>query len=147
MDALGEEAARAGAFAAVLVLPKGRGAAVDLMVVDRATRKTVVRTVEATAAPGDGAAAEVALRAVELLQASLLEASHPPPAARALPAPASPALPTDVAAVGRAAAAAAGRPHARRRRRHAPRFGDIGPQIAPALRPSATAAGSGGRTA
>jgi hypothetical protein len=134
LDALGEEAARAGAFAAVLVLPKGRGAAVDLMVVDRATQKTLVRTVEATAAPGEGAAAEVALRAVELLQASLLEASHPPPAARALPAPATRVLPPDVGGwvaprpaplAGPTLGVGVGMLHG---------FGGIGAQIAPALR-------------
>jgi hypothetical protein len=134
LDALGEEAARAGAFAAVLVLRKGSGAAVDLMVVDRATQKTVVRTVEATAAPGDGAAAEVALRAVELLQASLLEATHPPPAARALPAPLPRALPADVAGWVAPRPTAQAGPTLGAGVAMLQAFGGIGPQIAPVLR-------------
>lgn len=135
LEVLGDEASRAGAFAAVLVLPRSRGAAVDLMVVDRATQKTVLRTVAASNASGDGAAAEVALRAVELLQASLLEATHPPPAAAALPRPAAPLpVPADVTRwvaprppplSGFTLGAGVALLHA---------FGDIGPQVAPALR-------------
>ncbi|AUX21931.1 hypothetical protein SOCEGT47_024290 [Sorangium cellulosum] len=65
-------AEEAGAFAAATIFRSRRGATADLWIVDRVTRKTVVRTVEVA---GAAAPSVMAVRAVELLQASLLEAS------------------------------------------------------------------------
>ncbi|AUX31427.1 MULTISPECIES: hypothetical protein [Sorangium] len=61
-----------GAFAAAAIFRSGAGATADLWIVDRVTQKTVVRTVEVS---GAAAPSVMAVRAVELLQASLLEAS------------------------------------------------------------------------
>lgn len=106
LRALMERAARdEGAFAAATISRAEAGAEVDLWIVDRVTDKTVIRTIEdgGTAAPS-----VLAVRAVELLQASLLEATaarsardappakSPPPAESAPPARAA-KLPQDVA--------------------------------------------------
>ncbi|WP_437941106.1 hypothetical protein [Sorangium sp. So ce341] len=61
-----------GAFAAAAIFRSRAGATADLWIVDRVTQKTVVRTVEVS---GAAAPSVMAVRAVELLQASLLEAS------------------------------------------------------------------------
>ncbi|WP_437727708.1 hypothetical protein [Sorangium sp. So ce861] len=61
-----------GAFAAAAIFRSRAGATADLWIVDRVTQKTVVRTV---AVSGAAAPSVMAVRAVELLQASLLEAS------------------------------------------------------------------------
>ncbi|WP_437736897.1 hypothetical protein [Sorangium sp. So ce1335] len=61
-----------GAFAAAAIFRSRAGAAADLWIVDRVTQKTVVRTVEVA---GAAAPSVMAVRAVELLQASLLEAN------------------------------------------------------------------------
>jgi hypothetical protein len=80
-------AREAGAFAAVMVSPSNGGTSADIWVTDRVTGKTSVRNVEVS---GTTAPADLAVRAVDLLQASLLEAT--PAAAR----PRAPA-PADVA--------------------------------------------------
>ncbi|WP_437930634.1 hypothetical protein WMF37_15835 [Sorangium sp. So ce291] len=90
-----ERAARdEGAFAAAALFRSRAGATADLWIVDRVTQKTVVRTVEVA---GAAAPSVMAVRAVELLQASLLEAnllaSRPPPGGAAA---ASVAVPDDV---------------------------------------------------
>ncbi|WP_433935904.1 hypothetical protein AB3662_14400 [Sorangium cellulosum] len=61
-----------GAFAAAAIFRSRAGATADLWIVDRVTQKTVVRTVEVA---GAAAPSVMAVRAVELLQASLLEAN------------------------------------------------------------------------
>ncbi|MGK3994857.1 hypothetical protein [Sorangium sp. So ce1024] len=106
-----------GAFAAAAIFRSRSGAAADLWIVDRVTQKTVVRTVEVA---GAAAPSVMAVRAVELLQASLLEASLLASRARPRPDGAADgggvAVPDDVrrwmAPVRRRAAAdpAAGRP-------------------------------------
>jgi hypothetical protein len=80
-----ERAAReTGAFAAVIVSPSSGGTAADIWVTDRVTGKTSVRTVEVN---GTTAAADLAVRAADLLKASLLEATADTGRARP-PAPA-----------------------------------------------------------
>jgi hypothetical protein len=70
-----ERAAReAGAFAAATISRSPAGATADLWIADRLTRKTVVRTAEVG---GASTPSVLAVRAVELLQASLLESSAP----------------------------------------------------------------------
>lgn len=73
-------AQEAGAFAAATIVRSQAGATADLWIVDRVTRKTVVRTVEVG---GAAAPSVLAVRTVELLRASLLEASAPPGRERA----------------------------------------------------------------
>ncbi|WP_437310302.1 hypothetical protein [Sorangium sp. So ce388] len=90
-----ERAARdEGAFAAAALFRSRAGATADLWIVDRVTQKTVVRTVEVA---GAAAPSVMAVRAVELLQASLLEAnllaSRPSPGGAAAD---SVAVPDDV---------------------------------------------------
>jgi len=76
-----EQAARdTGAFAAATASRSGAGATVDLWIVDRVTDKTVIRTL---GSGGTSAPTVIAVRAVELLQASLLEANDPARAAAA----------------------------------------------------------------
>ncbi|WP_437552594.1 hypothetical protein WME97_15000 [Sorangium sp. So ce367] len=76
-----ERAAKeADAFAAATIVRSRTGATADLWIVDRVTQKTVVRAVEAA---GAAAPSVMAVRAVELLQASLLEASLQEPQGRA----------------------------------------------------------------
>ncbi|WP_437536008.1 hypothetical protein WME79_15560 [Sorangium sp. So ce726] len=76
-----ERAAKeAGAFAAATIVRSRTGATADLWIVDQVTQKTVVRAVEAS---GAAAPSVMAVRAVELLQASLLEASLQEPRGRA----------------------------------------------------------------
>ncbi|WP_437813982.1 hypothetical protein [Sorangium sp. So ce1078] len=79
-------ARRAGAIAAIRVVRSGRG--VEVWIADRVTGKTVLR--EMAGGADDGGApdrdAALALRVVELLRASLLEASLPAPPPGELPA-------------------------------------------------------------
>jgi hypothetical protein len=96
--AMESAAIEARAFAAVMILPAMGGAAADVWVVDRVTGKTLIRTVQVG---GPSAPADLAVRAVELVQASLLEATAAPkagpasaPAAASASAPAS--IPEDV---------------------------------------------------
>ncbi|MCC6556983.1 MAG: hypothetical protein IT372_28865 [Polyangiaceae bacterium] len=125
-----------GAFAAASISRSAGGAAADLWIVDRVTGKTVIRTVG-----GDGASTPsiIAVRAVELLQASLLEATararatapvprdiarFAAPAPSAVPAPAPARLPL-LAGFGMEGAVA-----------FLQSTGAIGPAIGPALRVS-----------
>jgi hypothetical protein len=80
-----EGAARgANAIAAIRAVPSDRG--VEVWVADRVTGKTVLREVASDGAPDDDGA--LALRAVELLRASLLEIALPePPRGEVAPPP------------------------------------------------------------
>jgi len=62
-------------FASIAILRSGSQAVTDVWVVDRISGKTLIRRVEAGAEPGPTAARTLAIRAVELLRASLLEVS------------------------------------------------------------------------
>src|SRR5688572_5666371 len=59
-------------FATIVLVPGAGGAAVDVWIADHVTRKTVVRTIRVAPTDRD-ASSLVAVRAVELLRASLLE--------------------------------------------------------------------------
>ncbi|XXT23275.1 hypothetical protein WME94_17210 [Sorangium sp. So ce429] len=150
-----ERAARdEGAFAAAAIFRSRAGATADLWIVDRVTQKTVVRTVEVA---GAAAPSVMAVRAVELLQASLLEAnllaSRPPPGGAAAD---SVAVPDDVrrwmAPVRRQAAAdpAAERPGmlagigVEAGLAALQSTGGIGPALGPALRLSYGGGAAGG---
>ena len=83
---LEERARAAGAIAAIRIAKSGAGS-VEMTIVNRATGKTVMRTL-AVATPEDPASTElVATRTVELLRASLIElaAEHPSRGEIALP--------------------------------------------------------------
>ncbi|WP_437958418.1 hypothetical protein WME76_01335 [Sorangium sp. So ce119] len=73
----------AGAIAAIRAVPSGRG--VEVWIADRVTGKTVLREMAGDAGAPDRDAA-LALRVVELLRASLLEAALPAPPPGELPA-------------------------------------------------------------
>jgi hypothetical protein len=76
-----------GGFATVSMNRAGAGAQADIWISDHVTGKTVVRRLEVGGAPN--AAAVLAIRAMELLRASLLEVAEPEPttaAPRAAPA-------------------------------------------------------------
>jgi hypothetical protein len=77
-EAAEEEPPVAGVFATIAIVPRTADAA-DIWVADRITGKTVVRRVQAGAGSNRDVAAILAVRAVELLQASLLEAIEPAP--------------------------------------------------------------------
>jgi hypothetical protein len=66
-----------GVFATIVVVPRAPDAA-DIWVADRITQKTVVRRVQVGSGTGNDVAAILAVRAVELLQACLLEAVDRP---------------------------------------------------------------------
>jgi hypothetical protein len=85
-----QAAERTQSVATVAIDRAGRGAAADVWISDRISGKTVVRRLRVGGGPG--AAAVLAIRALELLRASLLEVVAPPPAAEQ---PAA-AAPTDV---------------------------------------------------
>ena len=91
----------AGVFATIAIVPRTADAA-DIWVADRITGKTVVRRIQVPPGTGRDVAPILAVRAVELLQASLLEALEPPPRTESTSSPAPPppvaAVPTDVAA-------------------------------------------------
>jgi hypothetical protein len=97
-----EQATEGGPFAAVLLHRAIGGSFTDIWVADHATRKTVVRRVEAGGV-GDRADRALALRVVELMRASLLEGLVLSPGDLSTPGspPAAPA--SDVVAWTRAA--------------------------------------------
>jgi hypothetical protein len=88
-----------GAFATIAIVPR-TGDAADIWVADRITGKTVMRRVQAAEGAGRDGGAVLAVRAVELLRASLLEAIDPPASARTPsspePVPSPPPLPREV---------------------------------------------------
>jgi hypothetical protein len=90
-----EEGGEAGPFATVLLRRAASGAATDVWVADHVTHKTVVRRLDASGR-GDAADRALALRVVELMRASLVEALVLPPPSDATPVVAAP--PADVAA-------------------------------------------------
>lgn len=61
------------AFATIVIVPGAEGAAVDVWIADHVTSKTVVRSIRVSDAD---ASSLVAIRAVELLRASLLESDR-----------------------------------------------------------------------
>jgi hypothetical protein len=81
-DALTDALAAQGALAAISLEELARGRGVEVWVNDRATGKLSIRTLESSEAP-----AVMAVRAVELLRASLLELKHPAKAPEATPPP------------------------------------------------------------
>src|SRR6266567_2616065 len=81
-----------GVFATIVVVPRTPEAA-NIWVADRITHKTVVRRVQAGSGTGNDVAAILAVRAVELLQACLLESFDAEASEPALP---SQPLPRDV---------------------------------------------------
>jgi hypothetical protein len=85
-EAAEEEPPVAGVFATIAIVPRAPEAA-DIWVADRITGKTVVRRVQASPGSNGDVAAILAVRAVELLQASLLEAIEPAPREERAPAP------------------------------------------------------------
>jgi hypothetical protein len=93
---------RPGVFATIAIVPRTADAA-DIWVADRITGKTVVRRIRVASSTGRDMAAVLAVRAVELLQASLLEALEPAPRAEPAspeiaPPPAPTAIPGEVSA-------------------------------------------------
>jgi hypothetical protein len=78
-SALATSAQHAQAVAAMALIRQGDGASVDVWLVDRATGKTTLRTIAVNS--GADAASVLAVRAVDLLRASLREfpAGEPPP--------------------------------------------------------------------
>jgi hypothetical protein len=80
----GVERASEGSFATVAMARTGTGALADVWISDHVTGKTVVRRLRVGTEPN--AAAILAIRALELLRASLLEVSTPKPAAEPRPA-------------------------------------------------------------
>lgn len=85
-----------GAFATVLLQRAAAGASTDVWVADHVTHKTVVRRMEAHG-EGDAADRSLALRIVELMRASLVEALVLPAPAAAPAAAPLPPPPADVA--------------------------------------------------
>jgi hypothetical protein len=81
-EALEATARAAGAVAAVRLAPASTGRGVEVWIVDRVTGKTVLREVVASAS-----AADLAVRVVELLRASLLEMDAPHPSRGEVPPP------------------------------------------------------------
>ena len=79
-----------GVIATIAIRSTERGAEADVWVADHLSEKTLVRRVDVAAAGGD-AASTLAIRAVELLRASLLETTSPAATHEARP------VPTDVA--------------------------------------------------
>jgi hypothetical protein len=90
-----EQPGDGGAFATVLLQRSPAGASTDVWVADHVTHKTVVRRMEAHGR-GDAADRSLALRIVELMRASLVEALVLPPQAETA-APPLPPPPADVA--------------------------------------------------
>jgi len=91
-----EQPGDAGAFATVLLQRAAAGASTDVWVADHVTHKTVVRRMEAHG-EGDAADRSLALRIVELMRASLVEALVLPAPAEALTSTPPPPPPPDVA--------------------------------------------------
>jgi hypothetical protein len=94
-EAAEAEPQAAGVFATIAIVPRTADAA-DIWVADRITGKTVVRRIQVPPGTGRDVAPVLAVRAVELLQASLLEAMHPAPRAEPSPSPAPPPPPAVV---------------------------------------------------
>ncbi len=67
-------------FASIAILRSGSQTVIDVWVVDHLTGQTSIRRVDAGATPGPTPARTLAIRAVELLRASLLEATVRPQA-------------------------------------------------------------------
>ncbi|HMJ50912.1 MAG TPA: hypothetical protein VK540_02525 [Polyangiaceae bacterium] len=91
-----------GVFATIAIVPRTADAA-DIWVADRITGKTVVRRIQVSGGAGHDVATVLAVRAVELLQASLLEVLDPAPHAESMTAPPMapaprPVVPSDVSA-------------------------------------------------
>lgn len=88
------ESAAAGAspVATVAIIRTERGATADVWVADHVTNKTLVRRVDTGATADSNLPAALAIRAVELLRASLLEVTD-----RHVTSQPSPAIPSDVA--------------------------------------------------
>jgi hypothetical protein len=147
-------AGEARPFATIAIVSTEQGAAADVWVGDHLTGKTLVRRVATGATAEAGLPAALAIRAVELLRASLAEVSAHPAA------PADPAVPPDVARWTSAAAAPEPAPPPRLPRALLERLGlelgmaalyglgDTGGRLAPALRLSyGSASGFAGRLA
>ena len=100
-EAAEAEPTAAGVFATIVIVPRTADIA-DIWVADRITGKTVVRRIQVPPGSGRDVAPILAVRAVELLQASLLEAIDPAPRAEPATAdvPPSPVtvVPSDVSA-------------------------------------------------
>jgi hypothetical protein len=100
-DAAEAEPQVPGVFATIAIVPRTADAA-DIWVADRVTGKTLVRRIQVPPGEARDAAPVLAVRAVELLQASLLEALEPPPQAEPtsspVPPPTAPVVPSDVSA-------------------------------------------------
>jgi hypothetical protein len=99
-DARGEveEPGEGGPFATVLLRRSGRSTATDVWVADHVTHKTVVRRVGGKGV-GDTSDRALAMRVVEIMKASLVEALVlPPPEPPEPDAPPPPPPPPDVAA-------------------------------------------------
>jgi hypothetical protein len=100
-EAAEAEQGATGAFATIAIVPRTADAA-DIWIADRITGKTVVRRIQVPGGTGRDAGAVLAVRAVELLQASLLEAREPAPAepvsTPAAPPPPATVVPSDVSA-------------------------------------------------
>ena len=93
-DPRGEvESGGAPSYASIAVLQSGSDAVADVWVVDQLSGKTLIRRVDAGAEPGPTRARTLAIRAVELLRASLLAIGERPREAK----PASHTVPVDVA--------------------------------------------------
>jgi hypothetical protein len=96
------EGAAAGSFATVAIVRTDRGAAADVWVADHVSKKTLVRRVDTDTTAEASLPAALAIRAVELLRASLLEVSAapeprppaPPDVTRWMGTPAPPPEPT-----------------------------------------------------
>lgn len=84
--------ASAGPFATIAIARTRGGATAELWVADHVTHKTLVRRVDTDATAESHVPTALAIRAVELLRASLLEVTT-----HAEPARAEPSLPPDVA--------------------------------------------------
>ena len=79
-QALSEAAAKRAAFAAIALVHHGGNASVDVWLVDRASGKTTMRTIQVKS--GRDASSLLAIRAVDLLRSSLreyAEGERPPP--------------------------------------------------------------------
>ncbi len=74
--------------ATLSIVSTEKGAAVDVWVADHLTGKTLVRRVDIDSQAAPSAPKVLAIRAVELLRASLLEAERAPPASPGPPIPA-----------------------------------------------------------
>ncbi|MEA2695787.1 MAG: hypothetical protein QOI66_58, partial [Myxococcales bacterium] len=71
------ETGGAPSFASIVILRSGSEAVADVWVVDHLSNKTLVRRVDAGPVSGTERARTLAIRAVELLRASLLELRQP----------------------------------------------------------------------